>query len=144
MESNKYVIARIGSEKYGINITEVQTIEKFMVICRVPRSKAHMRGVVNLRGEIIPIIDAKTKFELGQTEGNDESRIIIIANEEGKTGLLVEGVNEVEEINKENLENVRELTIGDETKKFVSAVGKINNGEDIILILDLEEMFKDQ
>ncbi|MCT4662875.1 MAG: chemotaxis protein CheW [Tissierellales bacterium] len=144
MESNKYVIARIGSEKYGINITEVQTIEKFMVICRVPRSKTHMRGVVNLRGEIIPIIDAKTKFELGQTEGNDESRIIIIANDEGKTGLLVEGVNEVEEIDKDNLENVRELTIGDETKKFVSAVGKINDGEDIILILDLEEMFKDQ
>lgn len=144
MESNKYVIAKIGSEKYGINITEVQTIEKFMVICRVPRSKSYMRGVVNLRGEIIPIIDAKTKFELGETEGDEESRIIIIASDDEKMGLLVEGVSEVEEIDKNSLENVRELTIGDETKKFVNAVGKINNGEDIILILDLEEMFKNQ
>jgi len=143
MENNKYVIANIGSEKYGINITEVQTIEKYLKICRVPRSHPYMKGVLNLRGEIIPIIDAKTKFELGETIGNDEARIIIITNGEGKTGLLVEGVNEVEEISKDDLENVKELTISDDTRRYVSSVGKINDGADIILILDLEELFKE-
>lgn len=142
MESNKYVIANIGSEKYGINITEVQTIEKYLNICRVPRAYPYMRGVLNLRGEIIPIIDAKAKFELGETVGNDEARIIIITNGESKTGLLVEGVNEVEEIEKNDLENVKELTISDDSRRYVSAVGKINEGEDIILILDLDELFK--
>lgn len=144
MENNKFVIAKIGTEKYGINITEVQTIEKYMSLCRVPKSLPYMKGVVNLRGEIIPIMDAKTKFELGDTSGDDNSRIIIIGQGEKKTGLLVEGVSEVEEIENDDLENVRELTIADESKKYVGSVGKINGGEDIILILDLVELFREQ
>lgn len=144
MDNNKFVIAKIGTEKYGINITEVQTIEKYMSICRVPKPLPYMKGVINLRGEIIPIMDAKTKFELGNTPGNEEARIIIIGQGEKKTGLLVEGVSEVEEINDDDLENVKELTIADESKRYVSAVGKINHGKDIIMILDLVELFKEQ
>ena len=93
--TNEYVIFKIEREYYGINIHHVENIEKIIAITRIPYTKPYIQGVVNLRGNIIPIVHIRKRFSLPEKEFTDESRIIITNVGETKIGIIVDSSSEV-------------------------------------------------
>ena len=133
----EFVIFRLNQEYYGIDINNVENIEKVLPITRVPYSSPYVRGVVNLRGIIVPVVDLRARFGLERRNATDESRIIIINLEEMKIGMLVDSSSEVLQISEDDIDaapNVRK----DITDDFVKNIGK-KNGR-IIMLIDLHKV----
>ncbi len=128
----QYIIVNIGNEQYGINIGYVDNIVRMEKITRVPKSQDYFVGVINLRGDVIPVISVRTRLKLDKDVYTDKSRIIIIKVENALVGLIVDQVKEVVTFTEDNIENVS-YTLGNIHSNYVSKVGK-NNGELISLI----------
>ncbi len=95
-ESKQYIVAKLGNEQYGIDIAYVDNIVRMQNITRVPKTQPYFMGVINLRGEIIPVMDLRKKLELEEKEISGATRIIIIKPEQSASlGLLVDEVREV-------------------------------------------------
>lgn len=138
MEVKKFLIFKLGNEEYGIDIHKVTTIvEKEMNIARVPKTPSFLKGVINLRGEIIPIMSLRLKLRLPEDIFNDDTRIIIINLNEISVGLIVDSVAEVLELNEDATESI--ANIADELSlDYISGVGKANGR--IITLLNLENL----
>lgn len=134
----KYLVFRLGNEEYGIDIQKITTIiEKDMSIARVPRTPAFLKGVINLRGEIIPVIHLRIKFGLPEIQDTEETRIIIVKLEEIAVGLIVDAVAEVVELGEDSIENV--TNFGDVlSAEYLYGVGKIDGR--IVTLLNLEKL----
>ncbi|QEK12252.1 purine-binding chemotaxis protein CheW [Crassaminicella thermophila] len=134
---NQYVLFKLDNESYGVNILYVETIEKVMDITRVPYAHYYVEGVINLRGEVVPVINLRKRFNLPQVEINDESRIIIVSVEDMIVGLLVDSSSEVLQLDLESIDDVSNIK---ENMKndYVKGIGK--DGERIIILLDLKKI----
>jgi len=133
-----YVIAKIEEEEYAINIENVQTIEKVMPITRVPQTESYVKGVINLRGEIIPVISLRAKLGFPEKEHDEDTRIVVLKAYDMSVGMMVDNANEVVDIAEENIDNLVFNEASDEFGKFVSKVGKIK--DKVFLILDLKKL----
>lgn len=133
-----YVIAKIDEEEYAINIEKVQTIEKVMPITRVPQTENFVKGVINLRGEIIPVISLRAKLGLPEKEYDEDTRIVVLRAYDMLVGMIVDNANEVVDIAEENIDNLAFSESSDEFSKFVNKVGKIK--DNVFLILDLKKL----
>lgn len=106
--AGKYLTFRLGAEEYGIEILRVREIIGLMDITPVPRSPEHIRGVINLRGRIIPVLDLRTKFSMAPFQATEESCIIVldvtVDTVMGQMGVLVDGVCEVLDIAAEEID----------------------------------------
>ncbi len=136
-QSKQYVVLNIGKEEYGIDIQKVQIIEKISAITRVPKAPIFIKGVINQRGEIKPIMSLRIKFGLPEIEYTDDTRIIIVKLEEDFIGIIVDSVKEVLPFSNENIESVQNITSGPGSE-YVLGVGKVN--ERIVTLLDLEKL----
>ncbi|WP_058485176.1 chemotaxis protein CheW [Defluviitalea phaphyphila] len=136
-EIKQYVVFKLGNEEYGIDIHQVQIIEKIKKITRVPKAPAHIKGVINLRGEIIPVMSLKSKFGLGEDQYTDETRIIIVKIDDNQIGMIVDEVKEVLQISSNSIENVQQ---GDINLNFIQGVGKVN--QQIVTILNLRTLIE--
>ncbi|SHG93157.1 chemotaxis protein CheW [Tepidibacter thalassicus] len=127
---NQYVIFKLEEEFYGININYVQTIEKMTEITRVPKTESYIKGVINLRGEIVPVIDLRKRFNLGIKEYDKDARIIVNKIEDVLIGFIVDSASEVKDINQEDID----YNIVDDSfsEGFIKGIGKI---EDRVIIL---------
>lgn len=138
----QYIKITMGAETFGIDIGFVDNIIRMQRITRVPNVPAYVKGVINLRGEIVPIINLRAKMGLEEVEETKATRIIIIKMEQvGKVGFIVDCVKEVVSIAEEQVENMK-YDSSDETPHFVSAVGK--EAESIISLLDLNAVVLDK
>lgn len=138
IEQNKQcVVLNLAKEEYGIDIQKVQIIEKVSAITRVPKAPNFIKGVINQRGEIIPVMSLRIKFNLPDIEYTDINRIIIVKIEDDSIGIIVDSVKEVLTFSSSNIENVQNITSGPESE-FVLGVGKVN--ERIITLLDLRKL----
>ena len=138
MEVKKFLIFKLGNEEYGIDIHKVTTIiEKEMNIARVPKTPSFLKGVINLRGEIIPIMSLRLKFRLPEDVFSDDTRIIIINLDEMSVGLIVDSVAEVLELNEDATESIANIA-GELSLDYISGVGKANGR--IITLLNLENL----
>lgn len=138
MEVKKFLIFKLGNEEYGIDIHKVTTIiEKEMNIARVPKTPSFLKGVINLRGEIIPIMSLRLKLRLPEDIFNDDTRIIIINLDEISVGLIVDSVAEVLELNEDATESIANIA-GELSLDYISGVGKANGR--IITLLNLENL----
>jgi len=137
-EAKKYLVFRLEDDEFGIEISKISTIiEKDMDITRVPRQPAFLKGVINLRGEIIPVLSLRLKFGLPDDVYNEDTRIVIIKLDDLSVGLIVDSVAEVVELDDETTESVS--NIADETSlEYLKGVGKLNGR--IITLLDLEKI----
>lgn len=136
-DKKSYLIFKLGEEEYGIDISNISTIIKNVaVIARVPKTPAFVKGVINLRGEIIPVINMRKKFDLHDIEDNEETRIIIIKTEETVIGLLVDTVLEVIEIGDGSIETAAGFG-GALSAERLYGIGKA--GSRIISLIDLEK-----
>jgi purine-binding chemotaxis protein CheW len=138
MDYKEYVIFRLADESYGIDIDYVENIEKHTEITRVPYTEKYIKGVINLRGNIIPVIDVRTRFGIEAKEPDKDSRIMIINLEELKVGLLVDASSEVLQMTADAIEPAPRV-IGNEDD-YVANIGK-DNGR-IIMIVALEKLLE--
>ncbi|SHJ43863.1 chemotaxis protein CheW [Tepidibacter formicigenes] len=127
---NQYVIFKLEEEFYGININYVQTIEKMIEITRVPKTESYIKGVINLRGEIVPVIDLRKRFNLDDKEYDKDARIIVNKIDDVLIGFIVDSASEVKDINQEDVDyNVVDDSFNE---GFIKGIGKI---EDRVIIL---------
>ena len=138
MELRKFLVFNLGTEEYGIDIQKITTIiEKDMSIARVPKTPAYLKGVINLRGEIIPVINLRRRFNLADGEDTEETRIIIVKFEEIVVGLIVDSVAEVVELDEDSIENITNIA-GELSLDYIMGVGKVEGR--IITLLNLEKL----
>lgn len=135
--NQEYVLFKLNNEHYGLNINNVENIEKNMDITRVPYTEPYVEGVVNLRGNIIPVIDLRRRFHLPQKGMDDESRIIIVNAGELKVGMIVDASSEVLKLSQEDIDPAPSIS-GSSNANFIKEIGK-NNGR-IIMLIDLSRV----
>ncbi len=137
----KYLTFRTGEEEYGIEILKVIEIIGLMPITEVPRTPGFVRGVINLRGRIIPIVDLRLKFGLPEIEYTDRTCIIIVqitrGDQQVNTGLVVDHVSEVVNIETTHFEHTPSFGPNVDTK-FILGIGKV--GDRVVLLLDVDEV----
>lgn len=138
MDYKEYVIFKLAKESYGIDIDFVENIEKYTNITRVPYTKKYIKGVINLRGNIIPVVDVRRRFGIVDKEPDKDSRIMIINLEDQKVGLLVDSSSEVLQISNEDIEIAPRVTGGDDD--YIRDIGKYNGR--IIMIVALEKLLE--
>ncbi|BFH63845.1 MULTISPECIES: chemotaxis protein CheW [Paenibacillus] len=137
-EEIKVIVFKLGSEEYGIEVDKVQTIERMLPITRVPKTYAFVKGVINLRGVVIPVIDLRGRFGLEESEYSDQTRIIIVAVNDMEVGFIVDSANDVIDLQKDRIETPPEV-VGGIKAKYLDGVAKI--GDDRLLImLNLSEV----
>ena len=134
-ETSQFIVVSLGQEQYGIDIQYVENIVRMQHITRVPKMPTYLIGVINLRGEVIPIMDLRLKMDLPKTEETKKTRIIIIKMEQcGSIGLIVDEVKEV--VTLDMTSEVEKLAFDkDDRNNYVSGVGKHAGG--LISLLDL-------
>ena len=122
--SNQYIVVTIGVEQYGINIQYVDIIVRMQKITRVPMVQKFFKGVMNVRGEIIPVMSIRGRFGMEDDVYTDKTRIIILKPEQQEAiGILVDSVKEVVSLEEGNIEKVRSDG-KDEMSKYITSVGK--------------------
>ncbi|MFP4973893.1 chemotaxis protein CheW [Paenibacillus sp. CN-4] len=137
-EDIKVIVFKLGTEEYGIEVDKVQTIERMMPITRVPKTYAFIKGVINLRGVVIPVIDLRGRFGLQEAEPTDQTRIIIVAANEMEVGFIVDSANDVIDLNRDSIDTPPDV-VGGVKAKYLDGVAKV--GEDRLLImLNLSEV----
>lgn len=135
----KVIIFQLMDKEYAIGVDTVQSIEKLLSITRVPKTPSYVRGVLNLRGVVTPIVDLRERFGLDNKEMDDNTRIIIVALEEFEVGLIVDAANDVLDINIESIEPQPEV-VGSVESDFISGVAKI--GKRLLVMLNLEKVLE--
>lgn len=132
----QYIVVMIGSEQYGIDINYIDNIVRMAKITRVPKSQPYFTGIINLRGEIVPVMSVRKKMGLNEDEFTNASRIIILKIEEkGLLGIIVDQVKEVVNLSDDEIDKVSNKG------RFINGVGK--HGEELISLLELNAIIDD-
>ncbi|MBR1700997.1 MAG: chemotaxis protein CheW [Lachnospiraceae bacterium] len=129
----QYIVIKMGDEQYGIDIRYVDNIVRMQNITRVPKVQAYLKGVINLRGEVIPVVSLRLKMGLPADEYTKNTRIIILKTETGNLGIIVDEVREVVTLGEESIEKMAHEP-KDSKASFVNGIGK--NGGELISLLD--------
>ena len=124
----------LANEEYGVDIAQVQEINRMVAITHVPRAPQFMEGVINLRGQLIPIIDLRARFGMSHAERTKNTRIVVTEIGSKRVGMVVDSVSEVLRIPVEQIEDAPDLVAGVETE-YIRGVGKV--GDRLIIMLDL-------
>lgn len=141
-ETKQYIVVQIGSEKYGIDIGYIDNIVRMSKITRVPKAQVYFPGIINLRGEIVPVMSIRTKMGLEPDVYTNVSRIIILKIEnKGMLGVIVDAVCEVVTLATDQIEanNVRSNNTKD---NFINGIGK--NGEQLISLLEINAIIDEK
>lgn len=141
----KFLTFMLGCEEYGIPIQKIKEIIGIMDITNIPRSPAFIKGVINLRGKIIPVLDLRLKFELGEKEYNQRTCIIVVelvvAGSTRLMGIVVDTVSEVVNIQKNEIELPPQYGSLVDTS-FLTGMGKVKGK--VVLLLDIEQVLNNE
>ncbi len=135
--NNQYVIFKLENEFYGIPINYVETIEKVLELTRVPNTPVYVKGVINLRGVVVPVVDLRQRFNLKTRAIADESRIIILSIDEVAVGLLVDNSSEVITIMEDAIDSTSNLVNSFEDD-YIKGIGKVDDR--MIIIVDIPKI----
>lgn len=137
--AGKYLTFRLAEEEYGLEILKVQEIIQMQAVTRVPRTPDYVRGVINLRGKVIPVIDLRKKFSLETAKDTEKTCIIVVQIASGDThvvmGIIIDEVKEVLDIRAENIEDTPSFGSSIDTE-FILGMGKIGTSVKILLDID--------
>ncbi len=137
----KFLTFVLGKEEYGIEILKVREIIGLMDITTVPQTSEYMKGVINLRGKVIPVIDLRLKFSLQEEEHTQETCVIVVEVNSTSIGLIVDSVSEVSDISGGEIEEAPSFGQGIDTD-FIMCLGKVK--EKIIILLDIEAVLSSE
>ena len=136
------VIFELANESYGINIAVVESIIKMQTITQLPQTPSYVKGVTNLRGSVLPVIDLRSRFALAPREDTRQTRIIIVTMGNIKVGVTVDGVSEVLRVSDELIEPLPPM-VNSENSVFLKGIVRMENRLIILLelgkVLDLDE-----
>lgn len=141
-DEEQMVVFGLASEQYGIRITQVQEINRLSQITKAPRSPRYVEGVVNLRKEVIAVIDLRKRFELEPKEHNQSTRIIVINIHNKKVGIIVDSVLEVLRIGKKRIETPPAICEAQGAGRLLEGIVNLNGR--LIMMINLENLLKDK
>ena len=142
-QKGKYVTFKSGNEYFGLKIQYVNEIIVFQEITKIPESEDYIKGLINLRGKIIPVIDVRLRFKQEPFEYTDRTCIIVVNVKNVVVGLIVEQIAEVVEIQEENIIPSPSVGKADKSQnKYVYAIGKV--GDQVKLLLDPDRLLNDE
>jgi purine-binding chemotaxis protein CheW len=134
----------LGAEEFGVPISQIQEIDRLGKITKVPNAAQFIEGITNLRGEVIPVLDTRKRFELEAKPSDDRTRIIIVDLGGVKTGLVVDSVREVLNLAKRDIAPPPEAIGSGIDQQFISGIGKVDAGKRMIVLLDVERILSRQ
>lgn len=137
-DSTNLVTFRLGSGEYAIDIMQAKEIIKMEKITLIPNAPDFVEGVINLRGNIIPIIDLKKRFNLEETEGDKNTGIIIVKIEDVDMGIIIDSISKVVSISNSDIQPPPPMLSGI-GQKYIKGVGKLE--DKLLVVLDLEKLF---
>ncbi len=141
-ETSLYLTFRLGEEMFALDVYKVREVLDLTNITKVPRAPEFMRGVINVRGSVVPVVDMRTKFGLDQVDATRETRTIVmelsIDGEITVIGALADSVHEVVELEPDQIEAPPKIGMRWRTE-FITGIGKRN--DDFIIILDIDRVF---
>ena len=135
VETIRYIVIRLGNEQYGIDIRNIDNIVRMQQITRIPKMPSFLKGVINMRGEVIPVISMRRKMGLEDDVITKSTRIIVLKLEqEGNVGFIVDEVKEVVTLSSREIEKIT-YNAKEDNQSLINAVGKYNG--DLISLFDL-------
>ncbi|RDH87213.1 MAG: chemotaxis protein CheW [endosymbiont of Escarpia spicata] len=135
------VTFRLKDESYGINVMKVQEVLRVTEIAPVPGAPPFVLGIINLRGNVVTVIDTRSRFGLPSAELDDSSRIVIIESEKQVVGILVDAVAEVVELNQDEVDAAPNVG-NDESSRYIQGVATRENG--LLILVDLNKLLTDE
>ncbi len=142
VQENKFLMCKLGNEVYGIDITHVTDIIELQKITEVPDMPEYVRGVINLRGQVIPIIDLRLRFNMEAREYDDRTVITVVNIRDTSIGFIVDTATEVQDIPDKDIDPAPSFQGGEEKKKYISGLGKIE--AQVIILLDMEKLIEQE
>lgn len=136
-KENKFLTFKIGDEQYGVGIEHVMEIIGMIKITPMPETQEFIKGVINLRGKVIPVMSVRLRFSMKEKEFDERTCIIVVRVQSQEIGLIVDTVSEVLEIPEDNIQAPPKIS-NSYGKKFVMGMGKV--GENVNILLDLEKL----
>lgn len=133
----QYVAFQIGKETYGVDIQQSRGIIKEFSITNVPNTEKYVMGVINLRGQIVPVIDLHERFQFKEPPPEKDRRIITVEVRNSLIGLLVDKVNEVMRVDLDEVEPAPEVSGGIE-QKYLAGIARVN--EELLLLINLDKL----
>lgn len=141
-DRKQYIVITFGNEQYGIDISYVDNIVRMQKITRVPKAQPYFKGVINLRGEVVPVMSLRLKMGLEDDVFTNTSRIIILKLEQQEVlGIIVDEVKEVVTLGTDEIDNVKHNP-KDVKSTFINGIGK--NGEDLISLFDINSVIEEK
>ncbi|MEX2462226.1 MAG: chemotaxis protein CheW [Paenibacillaceae bacterium] len=137
-EEVKVIVFALDTEEYGVEVDKVRTIERMQPITRVPKTHSFIKGVINLRGIVVPIIDLRERFGLLQKEYTENTRIIIVAVNDLEVGLIVDSANDVIDIDSDEINDPPEI-VGGIRAKYLRGVARVSEDR-LLVLLNLSEV----
>lgn len=139
-EGNQFLTFCLGDELYGVDILQVKEIKGYTSVTKIPNVPSHIKGVLNLRGTIVPIIELRTKFGMATIDYTAFTVIIIVVVRDRIMGLVVDSVSDVLNIDKKDIQPPPEF--GDKVDvSFLNGIG--NSGNKLIALLEMERLLSD-
>lgn len=138
-EVKKVIVFELSNKEYAIEIDVVQGIERVMAITRVPRTPSYVKGVINLRGVVTPVIDLRERFELEKKELGDDTRVIIVSLESYDVGLIVDTANDIVDIPVQSIEAQPEV-VGSVASDFIAGIAKVD--QRLLVMLELSRVLE--
>ena len=139
--AGKYLTFKLAEEEYGLEILKVQEIIRMQTVTRVPRTPEYVRGVLNLRGKVIPVIDLRCKFGMETQEDTDKTCIIVVQVSAGEhrivMGVIIDEVREVLDITADCIEDTPSFGASINTE-FIIGIGKV--GDNVKMLLDIDKV----
>lgn len=137
-QHGRFLTFALGRESFGLEIIYIKEIVGLQPITPIPEAPQYVKGIINLRGRIIPVVDARLRFGMDHSDYTDRTCIIVVEYEGASVGLIVDGVSEVLSIEDGNIAPPPEFVSGGESS-LVKAIGKVGN--DVKLLLDCQKLF---
>ncbi len=137
----QWVTFKLAGETYGINVMQVQEVLRYSDIAPVPGAPAYVLGIINLRGNVVTVIDTRHRFGLAPGELTDNSRIVIIEADNHVVGILVDSVAEVVYLRQSEIETAPNVG-NEESAKFIQGVCHKNN--ELLILIELDKLLTDE
>ena len=141
-QKGKYMTFKSGLEYFGLGIQYVEQIIQFQTITAIPETEDYIKGLINLRGKVIPVVDVRLRFKQPPLEYNDRTCIIVINVRDVTVGLIVEQIAEVVEIKEDNILPPPTIGRGSVQNKYVYGIGRV--GDTVKLLLDPDKLLNDE
>ncbi|ABI71060.1 MULTISPECIES: chemotaxis protein CheW [Shewanella] len=136
----QWVIFKLDNETYGINVMQVQEILRYTEIAPVPGAPDYVLGIINLRGNVVTVIDTRSRFGLPSAELDDSTRVVIIEAEKQVIGILVDSVAEVVYLRRSEIDNAPNVGT-EESAKYIQGVS--NRDNELLILVDLDKLLSD-